>query len=201
MTLLGEAVLLLEDTIRGSGCEDGVVTLRRNPDAPRCQYDRGASLEASFGGQTAHLVTGSPVQTETRLSSLFGRDLPGPEHRTAALGIVNAVTGFLCLARRLHACDPACYGPCLGELGEKIGGRRVLAPLDIPVLSRDLNPRSTGDAGAADVLVITGEALVLETGTGGLRDQAAKGEMLLLGPSTEGVASLLSLPHWCPYGR
>lgn len=201
MTLLREAVEALEDTIQGSGCEDGEVTLRRRPDAPRCQYDRGASLEASFGGQTAHLVTGSPVQTGTRLSSLFGRDLPEPEQRTAALGIVNVVAGFLCLARRLHACDPACHGLCLKELREEIGGRRIFSPVKVPVLSRDLAPSFAGDAGGAEILVITGEAMVEETEAGGLRDQAPKGEMLLLGPSTEGVAALLSLPHWCPYGR
>lgn len=200
MTLLGEAVLLLEDTIRGSGCEDGVVTLRRNPDAPRCQYDRGASLEASFGGQTAHLVTGSPVQTETRLSSLFGRDLPGPEHRTAALGIVNAVTGFLCLARRLHACDPACFDPCLEELRGELRGRKIYTPVPIPVLARDLGPLVTADGGDAQVIVLTGEALVRERDDE-LMDRAPKEGMLLLGPSTAGVASLLNLPHWCPYGR
>ncbi|HMA04471.1 MAG TPA: hypothetical protein VKO45_00945 [Methanomicrobiales archaeon] len=200
MTLLLEAVMLLEDTVQGSGCEDGIATVRRRPDAPRCQYERGASLEASFGGRTTHIVTGSPVQTETRLSSLFGRDLAAPEQRTAALGIVNAVTGFLCLARKLHACDPASYEACLKELGEEIGGRRIYTPVDIPVLSRDLAPLAAGNPGDAEILVLTGETLVQETGDG-LRDRSPKDGMLLLGPSTEGVASLLNLPHWCPYGR
>jgi hypothetical protein len=201
MTLLLESVKKLEETILGSGCEDGVATLRRMPDAPRCQFERGASLQASFGGQTAHLVTGSPVQTETRLSSLFGRELPEPEHRTAALGIVNAVSGFLCIGRRLHACDPACFGPCMRELRDKIGGRRVFTPVSIPVLSREPANLMAPDASGAELLVITGEALVEETGEGDLRQLAANREMLLLGPSTGGVASLLNLPHWCPYGR
>jgi hypothetical protein len=201
VTLILEAVRVLEDTVRGSGCEDGVATLRRNPDVPRCQYDRGASLEASFGGQTAHLATGSPVQTETRLSSLFVPDLPAPEHRTAALGIVNAVAGFLCLARRLHACDPSCYGPCMSELRREIGGRRIFTPVEVPVLSREIAPQIAGKAADADILVATGEALILETGPDGLRDLIAEREILLLGPTTQGVASLLSLPHWCPYGR
>lgn len=201
MTLLLEAVRALEDTIQGSGCEDGEVALERKPDAPRCQYDRGASLAASFGGQTAELVTGSPLQTQTRLSSLFGRDLPTPEHRTAALGIVNVVAGFLCLARRLHACDPACYGPCMEELGEELGGRRIFTPVDVPVLSRELALLITGKASDAEILVLTGEGLIQEKDPDELRGLAPKGRMLLLGPSTEGVASLLSLPHWCPYGR
>lgn len=201
MTLLLEAVRVLADTVQGSGCEDGVATLRRNPDAPRCQFERGACIEASFGGRTALVVTGSPVQTETRLSSLFGRDLPEPEQRTAALAIVNVVAGFLCLARRLHACDPACYGPCMNELREEIGGRRIFTPIPVPVLSQGLAPLITGKAGDAEILVLTGEALIQEGVTEDLRDQAAEGGMLLLGPSTEGVASLISLPHWCPYGR
>jgi hypothetical protein len=201
MTLLSEAVLLLGKTIQGSGCEDGVATVVRRPDAPRCQYDRGAPLEASFGGRTAHLVTGSPVQTRTRLSSLFGPGLPEPEQRTAALGIVNAVAGFLCLARRLHACDPACFGPCLEELREEIAGRRIFTPVDIPVLSQELAPLITGGAGDSEILVITGEALIQERATDDLRGRASRGGMILLGPSTEGVAALLALPHWCPYGR
>jgi hypothetical protein len=201
MTLLREAVTHLEDTVQGSGCEDGTVTLRRDPDASRCQYERGALLEASFGGRTAHLVTSSPVQTRTRLSSFFGLDLPEPGQRTAALGIVNVVAGFLCIARRLHACDPACHGPCLKELREEIGGRSIFTPVMVPVLSRDLADHLTGDAADADILVITGETLIEEEGTRELRGQSAEGGMLLLGPSTEGVASLLSLPHWCPYGR
>ncbi len=201
MTLLLEAVAALEEALQGSGCEDGAAALRRKPDAPRCQFERGASLEASFGGQTAHLVTGSPVQTDTRLSSLFGSDLPGPELRTAALGIVNAVAGFLCLARRLHACDPACFGACMEELRAEIGGRRILLAGDIPVISRDLAPLIAGSAGDAEIVLITGEALIQEEGTGGLTGTAAKSGLLLLGPSTDGVSSLLSLPHWCPYGR
>jgi hypothetical protein len=48
--------------------------------------------------------------------------------------------------------------------------------------------------------VLTGEALIREESSE-LREQAADRGILLLGPSTEGVASLLSLPHWCPYGR
>jgi hypothetical protein len=200
VTLLLEAVKKLEETVQGSGCEDGLATLRRMPGAPRCQFDRGASLQASFGGRTAHLVTGSPVQTETTLSSLFGRDLPGPELRTAALGIVNAVSGFLCIGRRLHACDPGCFGACMRELGEEIGGRRVFTPVDIPVLSREFAHLVAPDPSGADILVIAGEALVQET-EGGPGYRAENRELLLLGPSTEGVASLLCLPHWCPYGR
>ncbi|HTY53474.1 MAG TPA: hypothetical protein VMB35_09820 [Methanomicrobiales archaeon] len=201
MTLLLDAVAALEETAHGSGCEDGVAALTRKPDAPRCQYDRGATLEASFGGFTAHLVTGSPVQTQTRLSSLFGQDLTVPEQRTAALGIVNAVSGFLCLSRKLHACDPGCYGPCLAELRGEIGSRRIFSPVEVPVLSRELGNLAATDASGAEVIIITGEALVQEQGDAGLRSIAPGAEMLLPGPSTAGVAALLNLPHWCPYGR
>ncbi len=128
MTLLLEAVKRLEGTVHGSGCEDGIATLKRKPDAPRCQFERGAMIEASFGGGTAQVVTDSPVQTSTAVSSLFGHDLPGPELRTAALAIVNVVAGFLCIGRRFHACDPACHGACMEELREEIGGGRSSPP-------------------------------------------------------------------------
>jgi len=201
MTLLLDAVKALEETVHGSGCEDGAATLRRDPDAPRCQFERGASLLASFGGRTAQVVTDSPVQTGTRVSSLFGQELRSPEMRSAALGIVNVVTGFLCLGRRYHACDPTCHGPCLEELRGEIGGRRIFTPVPVPVVSRDFASLLAGDAAGASIVVLTGAALLGEEEGDGLRELAANRMILLLGPSTEGVASLLGLPHWCPYGR
>jgi hypothetical protein len=201
MTLLLEAAKALEGTAHGSGCEDGIATLKRNPDAPRCQFERGAMIEAAFGGKTAQVVTDSPVQTSTRVSSLFGEDLPSPEMRTAALAIVNVVAGFFCVARRLHACDPACHGPCMEELRGEIGGRKIFTPVMVPALSRGFAPLVAGSAGEAGILVLTGEALIREDGAEELRGLAAGHGVLLLGPSTAGVASLLSLPHWCPYGR
>jgi len=200
MTLLLEAVKRLEDTVHGSGCEDGITTLKRRPDAPRCQFERGAMIEASFGGKTAQIVTESPVQTSTRVSSLFGSDLTAPELRMAGLAIVNVVAGFLCIGRKFHACDPACHGPCMEELREEIGGRKIFTPVNLPVVSRDLAPLISGDGSDAEILVLNGESLIREEGSG-LREQAAGRGILLLGPSTEGVASLLALPHWCPYGR
>jgi hypothetical protein len=200
VTLLREAVQRLEETVLGSGCEDGAASLRRDPGVPRCQFERGADLLASFGGRTAHVVTTAPVQTSTRLSTLFGRELAGPEERTAALGLVSAVAGFLCISRRLHACDPACHGPCLRELAEEIAGRRIFTPVQVPAVSREFPANLTGDPAEAGVLLVTGETLIMEEG-GNLAGMAAGREVLLLGPSTSGVASLLDLPHWCPYGR
>jgi hypothetical protein len=200
MSFLLEAVKRLEETVHGTGCEDGVATLKRKPDAPRCQFERGAMIEASFGGRTAQVVTESPVQTSTPVSSLFGNALPAPELRTAALAIVNVVAGFLCIGRRFHACDPACYRPCMEELREDIGGQKIFATVNIPVISQEMAPLITSDAGDAGILVLTGESLIREDGSD-LRERAAGRGILLLGPSTEGVASLLTLPHWCPYGR
>jgi hypothetical protein len=200
MTLLIDAVKRLGETVHGSGCEDGTAILRRDPGVPRCQFERGADLLASFGGRTARVVTSAPVQTSTRLSSLFGRDLGSPEERTAALGILNAVSGFLCLSRRLQACDPGCHGACMAELREEIGGRRIFTPVMIPAVSREFAASLTEAPAGAGVFLLNGEALIQEEG-GDLAARAAGGGLLLLGPSTSGVASLLSLPHWCPYGR
>jgi len=198
VTLLRDAVKRLEETIAGSGCEDGAAALRRDPGGPRCQFERGADLLASFGGRTARVVTSAPVQTSTRLSSLFGRELASPEERTAALGIVTATAGFLCLSRRLHACDPACHGACMAELREEIGGRRIFTPVQVPAFSRELSASLTEDPAGAGIILLTSEALILEEG-GDLAPGGAG--VLLLGPSTSGVASLLCLPHWCPYGK
>jgi len=200
MTLLTDAVRRLEETVLGTGCEEGAADLRRDPGVPRCQFERGADLLASFGGKTAGVVTPAPVQTSTRLSSLFGRGLGSPEERTAALGIVNAVSGFLCLSRRLHACDPGCHGACLEELREELGGRRIHTPVQIPTVSREFPASLTDDPAGAGIILVGSEALIQEEG-GDLAAMAAGGRILLLGPSTTGVASLLCLPHWCPYGR
>jgi hypothetical protein len=199
MTLLQDAVKRLEETVFGSGCEDGTAALRRDPGVPRCQFERGADLLASFGGRNARVVTPAPVQTSTRLSSLFGRELAGPGERTAALGIVNATSGFLCLSRRLHACDPGCHGACLAELRQEIGGRRIFTPVPVPAISREFSGSLAEDPTGAGILLLTGEALIQEEG-GNLAARGG-GALLLLGPSTSGVASLLSLPHWCPYGK
>jgi hypothetical protein len=200
MTLLADAVMRLGETVHGSGCEDGAASLRRDPGVPRCQFERGVDLLASFGERTTHVVTSAPVQTTTRLSSLFGRVLAGPEERTAALGIVNAVSGFLCLSRRLHACDPGCHGACLEELREELGGQRIFTPVQIPAVSREFSASLMEDPAGAVIILLTGEALIQGEG-GDLAGRAAGGGVLLLGPSTSGVAALLSLPHWCPYGR
>jgi hypothetical protein len=95
---------------------------------------------------------------------------------------------------------PACFGPCLKELRAEIAGRRILAPVEIPVLSREPGFHVANGPSGADILVLTGEALVRER-DGELGEGAPEREVLLLGPSTAGVASLLNLPHWCPYGR
>jgi hypothetical protein len=200
MTHLLDAVKRLGETISGSGCEDGEATLRRDPGVPRCQFERGADLLASFGGRTARVVTSAPVQTSTRLSSLFGRDLRSPEERTAALGILSAAAGFLCLSRRLHACDPGCHGACMEELRDELGGRRIFTPVQVPAVSREFGPSLAGDPAGVGVILLTGEALIREEGEGPAA-MASGGKVLLLGPSTSGVAALLSLPHWCPYGR
>jgi hypothetical protein len=86
------------------------------------------------------------------------------------------------------------------ELREEIGGRKIYNTVSIPLLSREMAPLIAGNAGDAGILVLTGESLIREEDSE-LGGPAAGRRILLLGPSTEGVASLLTLPHWCPYGR
>jgi hypothetical protein len=61
VSLIPEAVERLRSRIEGSGCEDGVVVLKQNPDASRCQYERGVTLEAHFGGGRGQVVTPHPA--------------------------------------------------------------------------------------------------------------------------------------------
>jgi hypothetical protein len=194
---LREAVARLKVLVAESGCEEGVVAIRRTPDAPRCRFERGAIIQAEFGGRTGAVCTQDPVQTTTRISFMFDAIMDTPEKRSAALAIVNVVSAFFCLARKVHACPVECREACLGDLAGELQGKRVFAAGDLPGL--DGASRVTRVEGAADadvVLVHAGVLLREEEGPGG----GGSPREIFLGPSAAGVAALLNRPHWCPYG-
>ena len=125
MSSIEESVNLLEDRVQGSGCEDGAVNLRVDPDGMKCQYEHGVCMVATFGGRTAEFVTDDPTRATTKISFMFGAKFENPRIRSAACAIINVLTGFLCINRVLHACSPGCHQACMDELKEKIGGRKV----------------------------------------------------------------------------
>ncbi|MDD1711716.1 MAG: hypothetical protein LUQ69_00940, partial [Methanoregulaceae archaeon] len=106
MNIVVEATRKIEEQLRESGCEDGIVRIDTLPGCTLCQYEKGACMIASFGGRSAEFVTFDPVRATTRISFMFGATLEKTTQRIAACAIINVITGFLCLSRKLHACAP-----------------------------------------------------------------------------------------------
>jgi len=199
MDILKDAVRKLEELTRGSGCEDGNIVLSVNPDRAVCQFEKGACMEAAFGGTTAEFITFEPTRGITRLTFLFGAALERPVHRAAACAIINVMTGFLCISRTRLSCDPECHAACMRDLIEKVGTREV-GGLHVPVNSLAALPHHADAPGGGGVVLVGGEGLISpEAGALFGGDHAT--EVLLVGPSTAGVARLEGLPHWCPYGK
>lgn len=200
MNLVAEAAEQLVERLRGSGCEEGIVKIDSRPDCTLCQYEKGACMIASFGGRSAEFVTFEPVRVTTRVSFLKGSALEKTVQRIAACAVINAVCGFLCLARRLSACDPGHHQACAAMLAGHCRNKRIFCVGEVyhrEVLS---GLSFVGEPGVADIILVTGEGLVSPEGVELVSAYRGKKSMLLLSPSTAGIASLLGLDHWCPYG-
>jgi hypothetical protein len=196
-----ETVRKLEETIMGSGCEDNAVILQVNPDAVPCQYERGAVMEAIFGGKTAEFVTAEPIQATTRVAFMFGAPLGQPNLRAAACAIINVVTGFLCISRTLHSCTQECHRACQANIGRIIGGKIVYCATGMPAAFRETGALPAGDPESAEVLLINGDGIISQEGGELIAMYSGKKLIFFLGPSTAGVAALRNLNHFCPYGR
>ncbi|MBP1928642.1 hypothetical protein J2741_001189 [Methanolinea mesophila] len=201
MDLLVDAVKKLEETAKGSGCEDGTVVLRVDPERKYCQYERGACMEAVFAGRAAEFVTDNPTRATTRAGFMFGAALEKPAQRAAAAAITNALAGFFCISRVMRSCDPDCHARCLAGLREEIGASSVFVLGDCGVLSGEHERHRIRHAGDADRVLVTGEGMIAP-GAGDLLEASGNtGRVLFLGPSTAGVAALENIPHWCPFGQ
>jgi hypothetical protein len=201
MSLLTDAVDKLRALMEGSGLEDGIVTLKRNPDAPRCQYERGVCIEAYFGGGHGQVMTGSPLQAATRISFMYGASLGSPEERTAALAILNAAGGFLALTRKLHACRTEDYPACLSDLREVLGATRVAVIGDAAVLPHELGSQRAHTPEEAEVILVVADGAIAPSTADLIERWRGKKRMIFLGPSFPGLCAMLNLEHWCPYGR
>lgn len=199
MDIVKDAVRKLEELTRGCGCEDGNIVLSVNPERTVCQFEKGACMEASFGGRTAEFVTFEPTRATTRLPFLFRATLDKTVHRAAACAILNVMTGFLCISRARLSCEPECHAACRADLIEKVGGR-VVGGLYIPPHVPGQFPRHTDVPGGGEVVLVGGEGLISPEACDLFGGERA-GSVLLVGPSTAGVATLENLPHWCPYGK
>ena len=201
MTLLSESLGRLEETVEGSGCEHATVVVRRAPDAPRCQYVRGACVAACIGGTTGYLSTNDPVETTTGATSLFSATLSSPKHVTAAVVIANALAGFLCLARPLAACRKDDHDPCVERLRDEIGGATVYFVGKVPVAEEVFSRQRADTPDEAEGLLVGADGLLSEAGRGLLDRTARTKRTIFLGPSTVAIANLGGHEHWCPFGR
>lgn len=201
MTVIHEAIRQLETILEDTGCDDADAVLKRAPDASRCQYTRGACLEVSFGGKKGYVATTHPVQGTVRVSRMFQSDPSSAEQRTAALGIMNATMGFLCLARHLRACRQECYARCMDDLTVAIGSCPVYTPAHVPSFDGIAGISVTGDPGSAEIMLVTPAALVTEEGLAAVGRWPGEKRAIYLGPSVAGISVLLGREHWCPYGR
>jgi hypothetical protein len=200
MNIVVEATRKLEEQLRESGCEDGIVRIETLPGCTLCQYEKGACMNASFGGRSAEFVTFDPVRATTRISFMFGATLEKTTQRIAACAIINVITGFLCLSRKLHACAPEHHGRCATELRERCKGLRIYNIGEIYHKEVLDGLSFVQDPEMADLFLVTGEGLVSPDGLGHVSRYRGKKPMIFVAPSTAGICSVLDLDHWCPYG-
>ena len=201
MDILISAVKKIQERVHNTGCEDGNIVLSVNPDAMVCKFEKGATMEASFGGRRAQFVTSDPVRATTRIGFMFGAPLEKPAQRSAAGAIINVITGFLCISRVMKSCEKACHTDCLSRLYDEIRGKNVYVYGDSAKLARESGHTIVSSPDLADILIITGEGLVSRKDIGKIREYRLTKKILFIGPSTAGVTSLFGCAHWCPYGR
>lgn len=201
MSTISDAVKKLEERLQDSGCESGTATLQVNYEAEKCQYPKGVCMEAVYAGGTGEFLTSDPVRATTRVSFMFGAPFADPKQRGAACAIINAVSAFLCLVRKVHACTPDRYRQCRADLAAEIGGGRIYLVGENYVVSETMRSQVTENPEEADIFLITGQGLVSDAGLAAVDAWRGRKRMLFLGPSTVGISGLLDQEHWCPYGR
>ena len=200
MDIVIDAVKKLQDELRHSGCEDGPVVLRVDPDVVPCQYEKGACMEAGFGGRTGEFVTFDPIRATTKIEFMFGAPLDTPATRGAACAVLNVVAAFLCLSRGVRACPVSCHPACRQELTKKLQTTRMYSIGPVLPAIQETGGFIVDNPDIADCILVNNEGLIA-AGTGDLIEKYRENKtVLLLGPSTAGIASLERLERFCPYG-
>jgi len=200
MDIIEDSVKKLEEAIRDTGCDDGAVTLHRDPGAANCQYERGACVESCYGGRTGEFVTQDPVEATTKISFMFGTPLTSLKAKGAACAVLNVLASFLCLARGVRACPATAHSPCLAECKQLLSGKRVFIIGEIPALERELGAMVVKNPDQADIILINNEGLVAEGVLDIISTSRGRREIICIGPSTAGVAGLQQIMRFCPYG-
>jgi len=201
MDLIIESVKKIEGLLEHSGCTDAGVLLDVDPDTVICQFERGASMSATFGGKSTDFATYDPIRVHTKVSFMFGAPLDTPPVRGAACAIINVVLGFLCMTRILHSCPESCHASCRDQMGKEIAGKRLCCIGTLGAVSSELCKDVTDDPVNADIILINGEGIIV-MGTGDIiGNYKSSKRIICVGPSTAGVARLHEIEHWCPFGR
>lgn len=200
MNPIERSVKKLEKYCLNTGFETGIAVLKVSHDKGRCQFPKGTILEAEYGGETGYIITDTPLEAKTRLSFLFGAPLNSPKKRAAACAILNAVTRFLCLNRRNHACDRECQKKCFDELKAGITGKKIFLVGDLPPLKYMSGIEIVQQPDDADLLIVGGNGITKDDYIEIINEWAERKRIVYLGPSTSGIAALEKVEHWCPYG-
>ena len=168
MSIVSDAVKILENRISGSGCEDGIVRITPASSAG-CPYEDGITIVTEYGGRVAELSTSFPFETTSKVSFMFDSPLKSPVQRTAACAILNVISSFMCFTRKGRACGEESRKACLDELIAAVAGKKVylngcLTNLESMLYEAgSLYPEKrvalVGRPGDADVIIVSGDGL------------------------------------------
>ncbi len=196
---INSAVQALVPMMEECGIAESPVLLTPDYDLPRCAYEKGVPIQVIFGGRSAVFVANEIIKATTKASFMSNAPLKKASQRAAAAGILNAVTGFLCTTRKLHACRQEEHSECRAELATKILNKRIYCYGDMPDARKLAGSLLVNRPEDADVVLVTGDGLIGDDA--GILSELSKEKVLYLGPSTVGTAQLLHCEHFCPFGR
>jgi len=196
---INSAVQALVPMMEECGIAESPVRLPPDYDLPRCAYEKGVPIQVIFGGRSAVFVANEIIKATTKASFMSNAPLKKASQRAAAAGILNAVTGFLCTTRKLHACRQEEHSECRAELATKILNKRIYCYGDMPDARKLAGNLLVNRPEDADVVLVTGDGLIGDDA--GILSELSKEKVLYLGPSTVGTAQLLHCEHFCPFGR
>ena len=193
--LLCDAVKRLEETSADVGAEDGDLLYQRR-EGTICQFCKGECMAAEFGGRVAEVSTPEPFTARMHLGNMYGAPLLSPKTRAAAMGALNAAAGFLMLTRKTGACNSVYFDDCRAELLAYCKDKAVyVIGSDIVGVNQTLTPDE------ADLVLVSGDAFLEDAYLGEIEDVLAqKKEVVFIGQNYHGLAALLHLKIWCPYG-
>ncbi|MDD1730102.1 MAG: hypothetical protein LUQ50_13655 [Methanospirillum sp.] len=199
MHIINKAVTLIESMVEDCGISDNPVILEQESEVVRCAHERGALLRVTFGGRSAGIATDDPVRITTKPSFMFGASLGKPALRSAAAGILNALTGFLCTSRKLHACLPESHISCMKELESLLAGKKIWCCGTMDNVRDRFSSQLVASPEEADVILVSADGMISDEH--GFIPEEPGEKYLFVGPSTAGVAVLTHSCHYCPYGR